>query len=104
MISRQFLCVGASLLCLGMALVLAQDVRDSRIPATRFSCRGRGSGYYADVETGCQPTGRSRLDTDSIPNAALSVADNYLRAKSFAGKRKETVFFSKLTGNLQFDM
>ncbi|KAG7299243.1 hypothetical protein JYU34_017801 [Plutella xylostella] len=75
MISRQSLCVGASLLCLGLALVLAQDVRDSRIPATRFSCRGRGSGYYADVETGCQVyhmcDGLGRQFSYTCPNTTL---------------------------------
>lgn len=24
------------------------------IPPTRFTCQGRASGYYADVDTGCQ--------------------------------------------------
>lgn len=26
----------------------------ARVPHTTFTCIGRSSGYYADIETGCQ--------------------------------------------------
>ncbi|CAH0719786.1 unnamed protein product, partial [Brenthis ino] len=44
-------------------------------PATRFTCQGRGSGYYADVETGCQVyhmcDGLGRQFSYSCPNTTL---------------------------------
>ncbi|CAH2047696.1 unnamed protein product, partial [Iphiclides podalirius] len=44
-------------------------------PPTRFTCQGRASGYYADVETGCQVyhmcDGLGRQFSYSCPNTTL---------------------------------
>lgn len=44
-------------------------------PRTTFSCTGRPSGYYADIETGCQIyhmcDGQGRQFTNICPNATL---------------------------------
>lgn len=45
------------------------------IPATKFACHGRASGYYADVETGCQVyhmcDGLGRQFSYTCPNTTL---------------------------------
>ncbi|VVC96911.1 unnamed protein product, partial [Leptidea sinapis] len=46
-----------------------------QVPATRFTCGGRPSGYYADVDTGCQVyhmcDGLGRQFSYSCPNTTL---------------------------------
>lgn len=46
-----------------------------KTPKTKFSCRGRPAGYYADVDTGCQTyhmcDGSGRQFTNKCPNATL---------------------------------
>ncbi|GBP50123.1 hypothetical protein EVAR_42804_1 [Eumeta japonica] len=33
------------------------QISKGSVPRTRFTCQGRASGYYADVDTGCQVSG-----------------------------------------------
>lgn len=46
-----------------------------KIPKTKFSCKGRPSGYYADVDTGCTVyhmcDESGRQFTNRCPNATL---------------------------------
>ncbi|KAJ0183530.1 hypothetical protein K1T71_001506 [Dendrolimus kikuchii] len=53
MFERNFLfCVVA---CSVIAVIIGQSgVKRTKVPLTGFTCQGRTSGYYADMETGCQ--------------------------------------------------
>ncbi|XP_053604467.1 mucin-2 [Plodia interpunctella] len=70
---KHFLLVCA-IMCAYYVTVTAQ-VSGVRIPLTRFTCRGRASGYYADIETGCQVyhmcDGLGRQFSYSCPNTTL---------------------------------
>lgn len=56
-------------------ITAAQTGNRVKSPATRFTCQGRASGYYADVETGCQVyhmcDGLGRQFSYSCPNTTL---------------------------------
>ncbi|XP_047517579.1 uncharacterized protein LOC125057748 [Pieris napi] len=55
--------------------VASQSGNPVKIPPTRFTCQGRPSGYYADVETDCQIyhmcDGLGRQFSYSCPNTTL---------------------------------
>ncbi|XP_034829035.1 uncharacterized protein js isoform X2 [Maniola hyperantus] len=67
-----------SLVCATLAsllVALAQSGALVKSPGTRFTCQGRASGYYADVDTGCQVyhmcDGLGRQFSYSCPNTTL---------------------------------
>ncbi|XP_028168063.1 uncharacterized protein LOC114358330 isoform X1 [Ostrinia furnacalis] len=71
----QFLWLCAAVACLHLAVAITQGVKETNAPRTRFTCQGRASGYYADVETGCQVyhmcDGLGRQFSYSCPNTTL---------------------------------
>ncbi|XP_046977771.1 uncharacterized protein LOC124543576 [Vanessa cardui] len=70
---KVFLFWCATLICCFVAS--AKTGNRVKSPATRFTCQGRASGYYADVETGCQVyhmcDGLGRQFSYSCPNTTL---------------------------------
>lgn len=65
----------AILICLAFTAVWAQKSQKGKFTKTRFSCIGKASGYYADVETGCQVyhmcDGLGRQFSYKCPNMTL---------------------------------
>ncbi|XP_063622304.1 uncharacterized protein LOC134794423 [Cydia splendana] len=72
---RQFLSVCVAVACLYLAIIAQAQDRTKSIPRTRFTCVGRTSGYYADVEAGCQVyhmcDGLGRQFSYTCPNTTL---------------------------------
>ncbi|XP_023935669.2 uncharacterized protein LOC112044157 [Bicyclus anynana] len=70
---RQYFWVFATLALFLVAV--AQTGARVKSPVTRFTCRGRAAGYYADVDTGCQVyhmcDGLGRQFSYSCPNTTL---------------------------------
>ncbi|KAJ8716870.1 hypothetical protein PYW07_003497 [Mythimna separata] len=72
-------CLHLSLVCVAVLCLLFADVntQSGQKPKvlTRFTCLGRGSGYYADVDTGCQVyhmcDGLGRQFSYKCPNMTL---------------------------------
>ncbi|XP_047990170.1 sporozoite surface protein 2 [Leguminivora glycinivorella] len=72
---RQFLSVCVAVACLYLAVITQGQGQTKTIPRTRFTCVGRTSGYYADVEAGCQVyhmcDGLGRQFSYTCPNTTL---------------------------------
>ncbi|CAG4993401.1 unnamed protein product [Colias eurytheme] len=70
-----FFLLCATLTCIYTVTTQAGKLGRVKIPATRFTCQGRASGYYADVDTGCQIyhmcDGLGRQFSYSCPNTTL---------------------------------
>ncbi|PZC76233.1 hypothetical protein B5X24_HaOG204839 [Helicoverpa armigera] len=72
---NMYMLLCATVVCLLLADVNTQGNPKPKVPLTRFTCQGRGSGYYADVDTGCQVyhmcDGLGRQFSYKCPNMTL---------------------------------
>ncbi|XP_045535944.1 uncharacterized protein LOC106709694 [Papilio machaon] len=71
---KQLLCMWLLLACVYFTNA-QEEKRVVKPPPTRFTCRGRAAGYYADMDTGCQVyhmcDGMGRQFSYSCPNTTL---------------------------------